>query len=196
MLPHYDVVVVADYGHGLLSPRAIEALCRGARFLAVNTQSNAGNHGFNLISKYRRADYVCLAQREFALETRNQRWSPQAMIRHVADRLNCERVMMTQGKHGSVFFTAPDQFQQVPAFATQVVDRVGAGDAVLSITALCVAMNAPPEVVTFIGNVAGAEAVTIMGNQRSIERIPLYRHVECLLKVHKAEQPEPLKMVG
>lgn len=196
ILPQYDAVIVADYGHGLLSSKAIQILCEKARFLAVNTQSNAGNHGFNLISKYPRADYVCLAHREIALDTRNQRLSPEVMVRHVADRLNCPRVMMTQGKYGSLFYTAPEKFCQVPAFATNVVDRVGAGDAVLCVTSLCVAMNAPAEIAAFIGNVVGAEAVTIMGNQRSIERIPLFRHIECLLKVHKAEQSEPLKMAG
>jgi hypothetical protein len=35
--------------------------------------------------------------------------------------------------------------------------------------------------------VAGAEAVAILGNQRSIERVPLYRHVETMLKVHKVD---------
>ena len=196
ILPQYDAVIVADYGHGLLSARTIQLLCEKSRFLSVNTQSNAGNHGFNLISKYPRADYICLAHREIALETHNQRLAPHVMVRHVADRLNCPRVMMTQGRFGSLFYTAPDKFAQVPAFATHVVDRVGAGDAVLCVTSLCVAMNAPAEIAAFIGNVVGAEAVTIMGNQRSIERIPLYRHIECLLKVHKAEQSEPLKMAG
>jgi len=78
----------------------------------------------------------------------------------------------------------------VPAFATQVIDRVGAGDAVLCVTSLCVAQGAAPEVVGFIGNVVGAEAVAVLGNQRSIERLPLYRHIECLLKMHhtKAER--------
>jgi bifunctional ADP-heptose synthase (sugar kinase/adenylyltransferase) len=195
ILPRYDVVIVTDYGHGMLSPTAINLLCSEARFLAVNTQSNAGNHGFNMISRYPRADYVCLAQREFALETRNRRLSPEAMVRHVADRLSCKRVMMTQGKAGCTFYTAPDQFRHVPAFATQVVDRVGAGDAVLCVTALAVATGAIGEMVGFIGNVVGAEAVTIMGNQRAIERIPLYRHVECLLKVHRAEQ-QAMKRAG
>ena len=196
ILPRYDVVVVADYGHGLLGPRAIELLCREAPLLCVNTQSNAGNHGFNMISKYARADYVCLAEREFALETRNQRLSHQAMLRHVAERLQCQRLLMTQGKYGSLFYTAPRQFDHVPALATQVVDRVGAGDAVLSLTSLCVALNAPAEVVAFIGNIAGAEAVTIMGNQRSLERIPLFRHVECLLKTHDARQAATLKLAS
>jgi rfaE bifunctional protein nucleotidyltransferase chain/domain len=198
VLPTYDLVIVADYGHGMLGPNAILTLCRHARFLAVNTQSNAGNHGFNMISKYPRADYVCLAQREVALETRTQRLTADEMVRHVADRLDCPRVMMTRGSNGTLFYTAPAEYHRVPALATKVVDRVGAGDAVLCVTSLCVALGAPPEVVAFVGNVVGAEAVTILGNQRSIERIPLYRHVECLLKIHKGEKPEParLRMAG
>ena len=65
-------------------------------------------------------------------------------------------------------------------------------------TALCAATNASPEVTAFIGNVVGAEAVTILGNQRSIERTPAFRHVECLLKMHRqtteiAQQPRKRK---
>jgi len=184
ILPDYDVVIVADYGHGMLSANAIEVLGTGSRFLAVNTQSNAGNHGFNMISKYPRADYVCLAQREVALETRNQQLTPEEMAEHVAMRLDCPRVMITRGSAGTLFHTAPGRFDRVPALATKVVDRVGAGDAVLCVTALCAASDAHPEVTAFIGNVVGAEAVAIMGNQRSVERIPTFRHVECLLKMH------------
>lgn len=189
ILPRYDLVVVADYGHGMLGARAIEILGRHARFLAVNTQSNAANHGFNMISRYPRADYVCLAHREVALETRNQQLTCEEMARHVAAKLDCPRVMITRGSLGSLFHTAPDHFDRVPALATKVVDRVGAGDAVLCVTALCAAMEAPSEITTFIGNVVGAEAVTIMGNARSIERTPTFRHIECLLKLHANGAP-------
>lgn len=188
ILPRYDLVVVADYGHGMLSTRAIDILAGRAPFLAVNTQSNAGNHGFNMISKYPRADYACLARREFALETRNQQLSPEEMILHVAGKLQSPRIMMTLGKHGSLYYTEKEGFKQVPAFANQVIDRVGAGDAVLCVTALCVVAGAPAEITNFLGSVTGAEAVAILSNQRSIERIPLYRHVECLMKVHKSEE--------
>jgi bifunctional ADP-heptose synthase (sugar kinase/adenylyltransferase) len=182
--PDYDLVVVADYGHGMLSANAIDALAKHARFLAVNTQSNAGNHGFNMISKYPRADYVCLAQREVALETRNQQLTDEEMAEHVSAKLDCPRVMITRGSAGTLYHTAPNGFTRVPALATRIVDRIGAGDAVLCVTALYAAMDAPPDVTAFIGNVVGAEAVAILGNQRSVERIPTIRHVECLLKMH------------
>ena len=51
-LSNYDVVLVADYGHGFLSPETIDILEKTSRFLAVNTQTNSANLGFNLITTY------------------------------------------------------------------------------------------------------------------------------------------------
>ena len=48
-------------------------------------------------------------------------------------------------------------------------------------------------------SVDGITVNTVHGNQRSIERIPLYRHVECLMKVHRSEKPvlpQTYKMAG
>ncbi|MFO0967421.1 MAG: PfkB family carbohydrate kinase [Gemmataceae bacterium] len=190
VLPQYDVVIVADYGHGVITRRAIELLCTRSKFLAVNTQSNAGNNGFNTISKYPRADYVCLAAREYALETRDRQMKPEDMVLSVAERIKARRLVLTQGKYGCLSYCERQGFAQAPAFATHVVDRVGAGDAVLCVTSLAVAQGAPPEAVAFLANVVGAEAVQIMGNQRSIEKIPLIRHIECLLKSHHAEKED------
>jgi bifunctional ADP-heptose synthase (sugar kinase/adenylyltransferase) len=63
-----------------------------------------------------------------------------------------------------------------------MVDRVGAGDAVFAVTSLCVAQNAPMEVVGFTANVVGARAVAMVANQRTIDRIPLMKHIETILK--------------
>jgi rfaE bifunctional protein nucleotidyltransferase chain/domain len=191
ILPSYDVVIVADYGHGMISPEVIRVLCSRAPFLAVNTQSNAGNHGFNTISRYPRADFVSLAHREFALETRNRRMSAEDMVRYVAGKLDCPRIMMTQGKHGCLVYTPAEGLRSIPAFTATVIDRIGAGDAVLCVTALCALQDTPSDALGFIGNVVGAEAVNILGNQRSIERIPLFRHIECLLKLHRDNGNSP-----
>ena len=139
MLPKYDVVIVADYGHGMLSANAIDVLCQGSRFLAVNTQSNAGNHGFNMVSKYPRADYVCLAQREVALETRNQQLTPEEMAEHVSGEARLpERVMITRGSLGTLFHTSARPLHpRARPRDPKIVDRVGAGDAVLCVTSLC-----------------------------------------------------------
>lgn len=181
-LSQFDVVIVVDSGHGFLTRELIELLCHESRFLAVNTQTNAGNLGYHVISNYPRADYVCIAENEMRLESRDRRSDLRPMIENVSQRLHCPRVVVTRGKKGCSTYRATEGHVDVPAFASNVVDRIGAGDAFLSITSLCAAQDAPMEVLGFIGNVVGAQAVATVGNKNSIERIPLARHIEHLLK--------------
>ncbi len=182
IIPDFDIVMVADYGHGMMTANVIDVICDKSQFLAVNTQANAGNRGLNTISKYSRADYITLAQHEIALEERNRHGKVKDMALSVSQKLNCDRVVVTLGKSGSLCFSKQEGFFEVPAFANQVVDRVGAGDAVLSITALCASQQTPMEVIGLIGNLVGAQAVATMGHRNSIEKISLIKHIESLLK--------------
>jgi rfaE bifunctional protein nucleotidyltransferase chain/domain len=181
-LSEFDAVLVFDFGHEMLSPQAVRVLCDEARFLAVNTQSNAGNLGYHTAAKYPRADYVCITEGELRLDARDRRGDLRHMVEGLARRAGCRAVSVTRGARGCVCFSPTEGFVEVPAFAGKVVDRVGAGDAFLTLTAPCVAQGAPAEVVGFIGNVAGAQAVSTVCNRSPIERLPLTRHIEHLLK--------------
>jgi rfaE bifunctional protein nucleotidyltransferase chain/domain len=181
-LPAFDLVVVADYGHGMLGAEAIRVLCEKARCLAVNAQLNAGNHGFNTVSKYGRADFISLSEKEIRLETRNPSGDLQAIVERVATELDCPRVLVTRGAKGNLCYSRGEGFFNVPGLAIKTVDRVGAGDAVFAVGSLCAALDAPMEVIGLIGNAVGIEAVGIVGNQRFIERAPLIKHLEALLK--------------
>lgn len=180
-LPKYDVVVVADYGHGLITDRAVSILCEKARFLAVNTQTNAGNMGFNMISKYPRADFVSIAEPEVRLDNRDMSSDIMELALKSAERVSCDKFIVTRGKNGCIAYDRSHGFTNIPAFSVKMVDRIGAGDALLSLTAPCAALGAPMDIIGFIGNVAGAEACAIMGNKTSIEPSSLYRHVTSLM---------------
>ncbi len=104
------------------------------------------------------------------------------MVQRLSDHLECPRIIVTQGSLGCSCYESGTGFSRVPAFAGQVVDRVGAGDAFLSITSLCVVQESPMEIVGFIGNVVGAQAVATVGHRKSVERAALYKHIESLLR--------------
>ena len=182
LVPEVDLVVVADYGHGMIGPAAVDIICKQARCLAVNVQVNAGNHGFNTVSKYGRADFISLSEKEVRLETRKPTGDLRDIVRRVAGDLNCRQILVTRGAKGSLCFGRDEGFFETPGFALRTVDRVGAGDAVFAMGSLCAAVGAPIQVIGFVGNAAGSEAVGIVGNQRFIERAPLLKHVEALLK--------------
>jgi len=177
-----DLTIVADYGHGMMSPDAIRSLSDASRFLAVNVQSNAGNRGFNPVSKYQRADYLCLANHELMLETRRKDGDAEAEILEVARRVSCPRFTVTMGKTGTLHYDVALGFTRAPALATKVLDRVGAGDGVLAVTSLLVCAGAPWEVVAFVGNVAGAHMVSELGNSSTLDKVSLSKHIVSLLK--------------
>lgn len=182
MLPEYDLVIVADYGHGMLGPEAADMICRQARFLAVNTQVNAGNQGFHSISKYHRADYICISEKEMRMEVRNRIKNIRDIVIQVADKLSCDRMTITRGQQGCLCYDRKEGFLEIPAFGLRIADRVGAGDTVLAMTALCVAQNAPMEIVGFIGNVVGAQAVATIGHREALKCETVIGHIESLLK--------------
>ena len=179
---HYDVVIVTDFGHGLLDHHSIETIEDKAKFLAINAQSNAGNHGFNCISKYKKANYACIAARELQLNYRQKHISVMEQLKQLVVDLDYQSIVITNGRRGALSYKKGEGIYETPAFATSIKDRVGAGDAVLGVTSLCVAQNAPAELIGFIGNVVGSEAVNIMGNQSFIEKIALMKHISHLLK--------------
>lgn len=181
-LEDYDLVLALDYGHGMLDRRAVELLTTKAPFLAVNTQVNAHNRGYNTISKYPRADYVCISENELRLDCRTRQQDLQHITAGVAEKLRCGRATVTRGAQGCLCYDKEAGFFEVPAFTSHIVDRVGAGDAVFAVTAMCVVQKAPMEIVGFTANVVGAHAVSVVANQRPVDRVPLMKHIETILK--------------
>ena len=183
MAPEYDVVIAADFGHGIIAKSSIDALTRNSRFLAVNTQSNSANLGFNLITRYERADYICIDLPEARLAV-SDRLSVAGDIarRLIEDMVDCSKIIVTQGKHGCVTLERGGVVHTIPAFAKNVVDTVGAGDAFLAISAPLVAAGGAMHQVGFIGNVVGALKVEIIGHRRSIEKSALIKAITGLLK--------------
>lgn len=177
----FDVVVVTDFGHGLMSPASIEVLSTQSRYLAVNTQLNSVNQGYNVITKFPHADYICIDEEETRLACRDRYGGLESLVQHVTQQLDCRLITVTRGHRGSLTYKATKGFSSTPVFSREVVDTIGAGDAYLAITSLCACADFPPELIGFIGNAVGALAVRIVGNKQSVEPVPLFRYIKTLL---------------
>jgi rfaE bifunctional protein kinase chain/domain/rfaE bifunctional protein nucleotidyltransferase chain/domain len=178
----YDGVLVVDYGHGVMTDEAVDAVCGKAKFLAVNTQSNAGNLGYHTVSRYRRADYVCMAENEFRLEARDRHRDVKEIALEVSKKLGAARVVVKRGNNGCFAYSRKEGSFDIPAVAGQVVDRMGAGDAFLAVTTPYVLAGAPIEAAGLIGNAASAQAVATVGNRAAVDRIALIKHIDAMLK--------------
>ena len=68
----HDLVIVSDFGHGLITDKIAKLLIQKSKFIAVNAQLNAANIGFHTISKYKKADLVIINENEMRHELRNK----------------------------------------------------------------------------------------------------------------------------
>ena len=179
-----DVVIVCDFGHGFITDETIRILEQHAKFLAVNAQSNSANLGYNLITRYHRADFICIDSPETRLATRDKHTGlAQLVSEELPCAINCPSFIVTHGKHGCYTYDIRErEIIHIPAFKRDIVDTVGAGDAFFVITAPFLAVGAKLHVAGFMGNVAGGIKVGIVGHAKFIDRLSLMRAAITLMK--------------
>lgn len=176
-----DVVLVADFGHGFISPAIGKFLEQSGKYLAVNAQTNSNNYGYNYITKYHRTDYISIDERELRLPFGDNYGNLENLAKQLKKITKAEKIQITLGQQGT-FLYEKNKFHYTPAFATSVRDSVGAGDAVLSVTALCAYKNTPVDMLGFIGNCVGSLAVQIIGNQHPVYKKDLTKYIQHFLK--------------
>lgn len=181
----HDLVIVSDFSHGLLTPKIVQAIRDVARILAVNTQTNGANAGFNLITKYKTPNFVCLDEIEARLALQDKHSAIEDIIQRLHQRVQPEKMAITLGKRGAIGIDQNGETVWAPAISSEVVDTVGAGDAFFSYTCLCHAIGLDMDLITFIGNAVGALAVRIVGNKSSVEKYDLLQYINALLRIDK-----------
>lgn len=180
---NFDLVVVPDYGNGLISRKIVHTLCEHARFLAVNTQINGGNRGYHVITRYPRADFVSINEPELRLAA-HSRFDP---LEEITDRISAavqaKQFAVTRGTNGAMMQDrVGGQFYHAPALSTKVVDRIGAGDSFLAFASLALSGGISPDLSLFLGSAAAALDVQIVCNREPISPVPLFKYITMLLK--------------
>jgi len=165
-----DVVMLLDFGHGMMQEPIRQLVQDTAPLLTLNCQTNSNNHGFNIISRqYRRADAFTLDEQEMMLSCGHRHLDLRAELLKLRESLASRYAWLTRGSVQTIGLRDEAE-SQCPPLETEVVDTIGAGDAFFSLAALAAARQLPIALATFLGQLAGAQAVKIIGNQHPISK--------------------------
>lgn len=181
IITNYDAVFLCDFGHGLIDEATMELVQEKARFLILNCQTNSTNKGMNIITKYYRADAFALDQQELQLAFPMYADDEEPAFKKLAEHLHGNG-WLTRGSLGA-YGIKDGEIHECPAFTLTVKDTVGAGDAFFAIAGLYAALDAPVEVGTFVGNIAGALGANIVGNKEAVEKVNVLKYANTLLNV-------------
>ena len=151
-------------------------------FLALNCQTNSNNHGFNIISRqYRRADVFTLDEQEILLSCGHRHVDFAAELDKLRTHLGAQAGWLTRGAVKTIGLDQDGNNAACPPLGEDITDTIGAGDAFFSVVSLAARNGLPVDVTTFLGQLAGAQAVKIVGNREPISKAVLLKSGMALL---------------
>lgn len=183
LIPDFDLIVVCDYGHGLLDEKSIEIIQEKSRFISLNCQTNSSNYGMNVITKYKKADTFALDEKEISLAFHKYGGDKVELLEQLREMLEASSGYLTVGADGAICSANEYNIVKAPALTLRVSDTVGAGDAFFSLSSLCAVTGVPTDIGTLLSNAAGAIKTHIIGNKSSVKKKDFLKFVKTVLNV-------------
>lgn len=156
LLPTCQVVVFEDYDKGVISAALIEktvALAHQNNIPTVVDPKKRNFLSYKGVSLFKPNLKEMREGLKIELETGNQK-QLEAGVAVLKERLGVEGVMATLSEHG-VYIDYHQEKIKLPAHPREIADVSGAGDTVVSIAALCVALNLSPRLIAALSNLGG-----------------------------------------
>ena len=179
----FDLVIVSDYSHGFLSKEISRNISKLSSFLSVNCQINSANINSHTLKNYKNYELLIINETELRHELRNKSDDIKRLIKTISNELKIKNVIVTQGSSGATFYSKKiNKFYFSPAFSSKVIDKVGAGDAMLAISAMCLKENLDTNLLLLFGSLAASQVVETIGNSKIVNKIEILKSINYILK--------------
>ncbi len=167
----FDLVLVMDFGHGIMTDTIRNLVQEKSKFLSVNCQTNSNNYGYNIISRqYDKADSFSLDESEIKLSCGVRQPQFENELKKLKDKFDATYAWLTRGSVETIGMRRSEPSVSCPPFEHDVIDPVGAGDAFCAIASLAAAKGTSNLLATYLGQMAGSQAVRIVGNAQAIDK--------------------------
>lgn len=178
MLPHVDLVLLSDYGKGVLTHALtchVIALARAkSKLILVDPKGDD-------YRKYAGATLVTPNKKEASLATKIAIVDDESLQKagmSLKERLNLEYAVITLSEDGMALFG--ETFMKMPTVAREVYDVTGAGDTVLAALGYALACDLSIQEAASFANKAAAVVVGKLGSATAtFDEIEAYEHAFC-----------------
>jgi len=176
LIPKHDLVIISDYGHGFISREIAKYISKQSVFTSLNAQINAANIGYQTMNNYRDIDCAIINETELRHELRDRETGVEELMKQLSQSLQTKNLVVTQGNSGSTLYASEnDQYYHCPAFAAKIVDKIGAGDAMLALLSCALKSGFDADLSQFIGALAAAQSVESIGNSIPVNKVQLLK---------------------
>lgn len=156
LLPQAKIVIFEDYDKGVITESLINSVTNKANQLGIPTVVDPKKRNFNYYNNVTLFKPNLKELREginthFSLQNKPEF---EQICQNLMLKMNIKYLFVTLSENG-VMITNGSEFNYVPAHLRKIADVSGAGDTVISVASLCLALNMSMEQVAVISNLAG-----------------------------------------
>ncbi|MFH0866996.1 MAG: bifunctional ADP-heptose synthase [Bacteroidota bacterium] len=153
-------VIFEDYDKGVITPKLIHEITTVARSISIPVIADPKQRNFN---EYKNLSLFKPNLKELKEGLKIDSFDSPADIENAVDLLqlnnNIDMVMVTLSEAGMYVSSINDKDKflkkMIPSHIRNIADVSGAGDTVISVAALCLALNIEPEITASLSNLAG-----------------------------------------
>ena len=155
-----DVLIIQDYNKGILTPVVISELIAKAREQDIPVVVDPKKKNFDL---YTNVSLFKPNLKELKEGLKIEFREPEEgvlndTVKLLREQINVDIAMITLSEHG-IYISAGSETgtesHLLPAHVRNIADVSGAGDTVVSVASLCLAVNAPLKTIAAVSNLAG-----------------------------------------
>lgn len=164
-----DAVIFADFRHGIFNKHTIPLFTHAIPPLVFKAADSQVASRWGNILEFQGFDLITPNEREgrFALGDQDSVVRPLAL--ELYRRSQCKNLILKLGERGSITYRSdsevdPHAFFTLDSFASNVVDPVGSGDALLSYATLAMVATRNPVLASILGSLAAGIACGMDGN--------------------------------
>ena len=118
----FDLVIVSDYGHGLISKKSAEIITKHSKFIALNAQVNAANIGYHTMRNYKNLDWVIINEKEIRHDSRDKNTNIEKLMINLSNQHKIKNLIVTRGSSGSTIFNSRSKkFNYCPCQKQQLI---------------------------------------------------------------------------
>jgi bifunctional ADP-heptose synthase (sugar kinase/adenylyltransferase) len=162
----YDLVIVADFGHGYVDKLKIN----DGFYLMCQTNSN--NFGYNRISKWKshKKKGVCIDLREASLQMNKKvDYCIDGQVEELYNyEVNADNLFITLGNQGSLHYDGLNVIRH-SSYRSEVVDTIGAGDTFFAFVCLATHVESNENILS-IPSLAASLSTTWLCNEHSVTK--------------------------
>ncbi|WP_435090519.1 PfkB family carbohydrate kinase [Candidatus Pelagibacter bacterium nBUS_30] len=174
--------IISDYGHGLVTDKIAQFISKNKFVYCLNAQINSANRGYHGLFKFKNPDTIIINLSELRYEFKDRFTKTENLMVTLKKKLNAKTVVVTRGSKGAIVLSSSNNFIKCPAFAKNTTDKVGAGDALLTIFSLCRFVGMSDDLAIFISSISAANQTRILNNEIFLNRDELLKTIMHILK--------------